>query len=189
MTRSLMLMLVALVLVVVGCAGDSESVPSTSTTSSTSSTTSTTEPTSTTTSTVTTTETTLDEAAEIEAAVEAAYMRAYEAFATCHLTLPDCDPAIAYQDAYALPTYEAQVLGTEQTKAEGLTYGPPTNPDHARSVVLDVVVDADSERAVVRFCTLAGEQEFVVGADGSRSLTDNNDTVPTEWGDAVYGAR
>ena len=174
-----------LLMVVAGCS-DAESVSTTTSSSSTSTTesTTTTSATSTTTSTLTTS-TTLDEEGEVEAAVEAAYFRTYEVFASCHLTLPDCDPASAYRDVYALPTYEAQVLGTEQTKAEDLTYGPPLNPAWARSVVLDVSVDAGGESAVVTFCTLAGEQEFVVAADGSRSLTENNDTIPIEWGNAL----
>ena len=186
MTRSLMLMLVALVLVVVGCTGDSESVPSTSTSSSTSSTTSTIEPTSTTTSTVTTTETTLDKAAEVEAAVEAAYFRTYDVFVECYRTLPDCDPAAAFEEVFVMPTYIRQVEAALGAKEDGLVYGPPVDPSHARTQIIDVQVDDAMTRAVVSFCTVAGDQEYVVGSDGSRTLTDNNEDIAVEWGDGLF---
>ena len=184
MARSLKAMLVVGVLAIVGCTGDTEAAPSTSTSSST---TTTTEPTSTTTTTVTTTtETTLDEAGEVEAEVEAAYFRTYEVFVECYRTLPDCDPASAFEEVFVMPTYIRQVEAALGAKEEGLIYGPPVDPSHARTDIIDIQINDDMTRAVVSFCTVAGDQEYVVGSDGTRTLTENNDDILISWGDAVY---
>lgn len=186
MSRSLRVMLVVALLVMVGCTGDTGAAPSTSTSSSTTTTTEATSTTTTTVTTTTTTETTLDEAGDVEAAVEAAYFRTYEVFVECYRTLPDCDPVSAFEEVFVMPTYIRQVEAAVGAKEQGLVYGPPVDPSHARTEIIDIEVDDDMKRAVVSFCTVAGDQEYAVGSDGTRTLTENNVDILISWGDAVY---
>lgn len=169
------------VLVIVGCSGES-AAPDTTTSSTTTSTTEATTTTSTTTTT-TSSSTTLDPESEIEAEVEAAYLRAYEVFVECYRTLPECDPQEAFPAVYADPTLARQVIGALDTKADGFVYEAPINPAHERSEVIDISVGDEGMTATVSFCTLAGDREFSLGADGSRTLT--SDTVLVEWGDVI----
>jgi len=170
----------AVLLVVAGCTGDSAAPTTSSTTPSTS----TTEPTTSSTTTTATTSTT-DPLSDVEAEVEAAYLRSYEVFVECYRTLPDCDPNEVFPEVYAPPTLAAQILGVLQTKDEGLVYGPPEDPDHARTEVFEIRVDDDSTMAVVTYCTFAADQEYSVNANGDRTQTDDNGSVLVEWGDAA----
>ena len=174
--------LLVIVFAMAACTSDDGAQPTSTTTSTSSSTTtSTTEPTTTTSS---TTSTTIDPVAEIEAEVEAAYLRSYEVFVECYRTLPDCDPNEVFPEVYAPPTLPRQVLAALETKAEDLTYGPPVDPATARTEVLGISVGDDLRTAVVSFCTLAADQEFEIGADGTTTLTDDNDSILVAWGDA-----
>ena len=132
----------------------------------------------------TTASTTETPAAEVEAAVEAAYLRSYEAYTSCLRSLPDCDPEVAFAVGYTGETYDRLVNSVGQSRDESVVYESPENPDHARTEVFDVTMGGDPNQAVVSFCTLAGDTKMLISPDGSRNRVGLNDTVLVEWGDA-----
>lgn len=170
-----------LLVVLTGCTGDSAAPATSSTTSSTS--TSTTQPSTSSTSPSSTTSTTTDPVSEVEAEIEAAYMRSYEVYIECYRTLPDCDPNEVFPEVYAPPTMQRLILAALERKADGLVYGPPTKPELARTEIFDIMVTEDMTTAVVFFCTFAGDQEYITDREGRRTLT--SDLLLVEWGDAT----
>ena len=140
--------------------------------------------TTTSTTVATTTSTTVDPKLEAEAAVEAAYLRAYEVFTTCYRTLPDCEPAIAFAEVYTGGTYERLSDAAVVRKADRLVYEAPAEPQHARTEIRGITIDSSLVRAVVKFCTFAGDTELAISDDGTRIPVGLNDTVLVEWGEA-----
>lgn len=138
--------------------------------------------------TTTTSEATTTEVVEVEADlaadVEAAYLRSYEVFTACYLTLPDCDVESEFAEVYTGGSFDRLTEAALQRQADGLVYESPDDPDHARTEVFDIEVGSSGDDASVSFCTYAGEKELLISPDGSRNPVGLNDTILVEWGDA-----
>lgn len=135
-----------------------------------------------TTTTEETTTTTTEPEADLEAEVEAAYLRSYEVWTGCYLDLPNCDVETEFAKVYTDGTLETLTEATLQSQADGLDYEPPEDPDHARTEIFEIAVAPSGEDASVSFCTYAGEKEFLVGEDGALTPVGLHDTVFVEWG-------
>ena len=124
--------------------------------------------------------------ADQTAAVEAAHIDSVEIWVECHRNLPDCDVETEFAKVFTGGTLDRLTAATLQRQADGLVYEPPDNPDHARTEILDITLNADQTKATVRACTFAGDKEFLIGDDGVRTAVGLNNTVTVSWGDGMF---